>query len=198
MGRSFVVPDYQKQYAPLLLLWKGIGLFVAANPSRPVLFGPVSISNDYNPVSRRLIVRYLEAQESVRDLGAFVKPRRRFPTVARGADNEAISLMLRNTDELSAVTADIEPDGKGIPILLKQYLKLGGKLLAFNLDPAFSNALDGLILVDLRHTAPAILNRYMGPAGAGNFLSYHQEPSQSLQKPRDQSTPRRVPHRYLP
>lgn len=174
MGRSFVVPDYQKQYAPLLLLWKGIGLFVAANPSRPVLFGPVSISNDYNPVSRRLIVRYLEAQESVRDLGAFVKPRRRFPTVARGADNEAISLMLRNTDELSAVTADIEPDGKGIPILLKQYLKLGGKLLAFNLDPAFSNALDGLILVDLRHTAPAILNRYMGPAGAGNFLSYHQ------------------------
>jgi hypothetical protein len=75
------------------------------------------------------------------------------------------------------VTADIEPDGKGIPILLKQYLKLGGKLLAFNVDPIFSNALDGLILVDLRHTAPAILNRYMGPASARQFLSYHQRAS---------------------
>jgi putative hemolysin len=177
MGRSFVTPEYQKQYAPLLLLWKGIGQFVSKDPSHPVLFGPVSISNDYNPVSRRLIVRYLQAQESVRDLAALVKPRRRFQTRTFGSDNEAISLMLRNTDELSSVTADIEPDGKGIPILLKQYLKLGGKLLAFNVDPIFSNALDGLILVDLRHTAPAILNRYMGPASARQFLSYHQRAS---------------------
>jgi putative hemolysin len=174
MGRSFVTPEYQKQFAPLLLLWKGIGLFVAAMPSHPVLFGPVSISNDYNPVSRRLIVRYLQAQESVRDLVGLVRPRRRFPTHSRGTDNEAISLMLRNTDELSAVTADIEPDGKGIPILLKQYLKLGGKLLAFNVDPLFSNALDGLILVDLRQTPIAILNRYMGRDGARQFLRYHQ------------------------
>jgi putative hemolysin len=177
MGRSFVTPAYQKQYAPLLLLWKGIGQFVSKDPSHPVLFGPVSISNDYNPVSRRLIVRYLQAQESVRDLAHLVKPRRRFQTRAFGSDNEAISLMLRNKDELSSVTSDIELDGKGIPILLKQYLKLGGKLLAFNVDPLFSNALDGLILVDLRQTAPAILNRYMGPAGARQFLSYHQRAS---------------------
>jgi putative hemolysin len=177
MGRSFVAPEYQKQYAPLFLLWKGIGSFVANDPSHPVLFGPVSISNDYNPVSRRLIVRYLQAQESVRDLASLVRPRRRFQTRALGSDNEAISLMLRNTDELSSVTSDIEPDGKGIPILLKQYLKLGGKLLAFNVDPIFSNALDGLILVDLRQTPPAILNRYMSPAGARQFLSYHQRAS---------------------
>jgi putative hemolysin len=177
MGRSFVAPDYQKQYAPLLLLWKGIGQFVSKDPSHPVLFGPVSISNDYNPVSRRLIVRYLQAQESVRDLADLVKPRRRFQTRSFGSDNEAISLMLRNIEELSSVTSDIEPDGKGVPILLKQYLKLGGKLLAFNVDPIFSNALDGLILVDLRQTAPAILNRYMGPAGARQFLSYHRRAS---------------------
>jgi hypothetical protein len=85
-----------------------------------------------------------------------------------------ISLMLRDTDELSAVTADIEADGKGIPILLKQYLKLGGKLLGFNVDPGFGDALDGLIFVDLRQTAPAVLQRYLGKDGLKQFLGYHQ------------------------
>ena len=91
----------------------------------------------------------------------------------RGVDNDAIRLMLRDSDELSSMTADIEADGKGIPVLLKQYLKLGGRLLAFNVDPVFSDALDGLILVDLRQTAPAVLNRYMGREGTRQFLGYH-------------------------
>jgi putative hemolysin len=43
LGRSFVRPEYQRQYAPLLLLWKGIARFVAAHPETPVLFGAVSI-----------------------------------------------------------------------------------------------------------------------------------------------------------
>ena len=48
LGRSFVRPEYQRQYAPLLLLWKGIARFVAARPETPVLFGAVSISNEYS------------------------------------------------------------------------------------------------------------------------------------------------------
>ena len=56
-------------------------------------------------------------------------------------------------------------------MLLKQYLKLGGKLLAFNVDQQFSNALDGLIVVDLVKTDPRLLDRYMGRAGAAEFLS---------------------------
>src|SRR5256885_4994402 len=31
LGRSFVRPEYQRQYAPLLLLWKAIGRYVALN-----------------------------------------------------------------------------------------------------------------------------------------------------------------------
>jgi putative hemolysin len=178
MGRSFVRPEYQKQYAPLSLLWKGIGIFAAQKPENPVLFGPVSISNEYHPVSRRLIVRYLQAQASIQELAGLVKPRRKFHTL-RGNDNEAVSMMLRDSEELSAITADIEADGKGIPVLLKQYLKLGGKLLSFNIDPVFSNALDGLILVDLRQTPPAILQRYMGRDGVKQFLGYHQSEKDS-------------------
>jgi putative hemolysin len=173
LGRSFVRPEFQKQYAPLLLLWKGIAAVASRRPDHPVLFGAVSISNDYQPVSRRLMVRYLEAYQSSPDLAGLVRARKPFHAERRGTDNESISLMLRDIEELSAVTADIEPDGKGIPILLKQYLRLGGKLLGFNIDAKFSNALDGLIMVDLRQTPGAILQRYLGKEAAARFVAYH-------------------------
>ena len=65
-------------------------------------------------------------------------------------------------EDLSAPIADLEPDGKGIPILVRQYVKLGGKLLAFSVDPRFGNTLDGFVMVDLTRTSPEILARYMG------------------------------------
>lgn len=174
LGRSFVIPEYQKQYAPLLLLWKGIATLISRRPDHPILFGAVSISNDYKAVSRRLIVRYLEANQFSPDLAGLVRPRKPFQAKHRGtSDNESISLMLRSVEELSALTADIEPDGKGIPVLLKQYLRLGGKLLGFNIDPKFSNALDGLIMVDLRQTPAAVLQRYLGKEAAAKFAAFH-------------------------
>ncbi|MCK5739923.1 glycerol acyltransferase, partial [bacterium] len=59
-----------------------------------------------------------------------------------------------------------------IPVLVKQYLKLGGKILAFNVDPDFQNSLDGFIVVDLTETKPAILNCYLGKEGTKKFLAY--------------------------
>ncbi len=174
LGRSFVAPEYQKQFAPLMLLWKGIGAHIAAHPENPILFGPVSISNEYHPLSRSLIVDFLQRQKSIDDLAPLVEPRQRLPKHRRGADDELVKRMLHDIDDLSAVTGDIEPDGKGVPVLLRQYLKLGGKLLGFNVDRAFSNALDGLILVDLRETPAAISSRYLGRDGLRRFLSHHR------------------------
>ena len=71
-----------------------------------------------------------------------------------------------DVEDLSDVISDLEPSRAGIPVLLRQYLKLGGKLLGFNVDPEFSNALDGLILVDLTKTEPRLLERYLGKAEA--------------------------------
>ena len=80
-----------------------------------------------------------------------------------------------DVDELSSWISDIETDGKGVPILLKQYLKLGGKLLSFNIDPSFGNVLDGLIMVDLTRTEPKLLKRYMQSEGFESFMSYHRQ-----------------------
>jgi hypothetical protein len=63
-------------------------------------------------------------------------------------------------EDLSALVSDVEQQPIGIPVLLRQYLKLGGKLLGFNIDPKFANALDGLILVDLTKTEPKMLKRF--------------------------------------
>jgi len=177
MGRSFVSPEYQKTYAPLLLLWRGIGAYVARNPRYRVLFGPVSISNDYHPNSRQLIVSFLKEYCQAEDLARLVRARSPFrtrplPGWEPGTENGTAWDM----EEFSAFIADIETDQKGMPILLKQYLKLGGRLLGFNLDPHFSNALDGLIVVDLVETDPRLLDRYMGKEGAASFLSYHNRP----------------------
>ena len=85
-----------------------------------------------------------------------------------------MSQALRDLDELSQPITDLESDGKGLPILLRQYAKIGGKLLGFNVDRKFSNVLDGLVVVDLRQTEPAVLERYMGREGAARFREAHR------------------------
>lgn len=171
LGRSFIRPEYQKKYAPLLLLWKGLGRHVARHPETPVLFGAVSISNDYTPASRQLLARFLEQQQAHEELARLVRPRRPFLRGKGVREDRAIRGFFRDLDSVSAVVADMEADGKGVPVLLRQYVKLGGKLLGCNVDPRFSDALDGLVLVDLRKTNRDILDRYMGGDGAAAFLA---------------------------
>jgi len=179
LGRSFVRPEYQRQYAPLLLLWKGIARFVAAHPETPVLFGAVSISNEYSSLSREMIVRYFEQRqgkdEDGRDFADLIQARTPFraPKLRRW-DCGAICSALRDLDELAEPISDVEEDGKGLPILLKQYAKVGGRLVGFNLDRKFSDVVDGLVIVDLRQTEPAVLDRYMGKAGYADFRRFHR------------------------
>jgi len=174
LGRSFVRPEYQRQYAPLLLLWKGIARLVTTRPEIPILFGAVSISNDYNEASREMIYRFFESRIGEDELAGLIEPRRPFrPDLLRRWDCRSMCRALRDLDELSEPITDVEADGKGLPILLRQYAKIGGKLLAFNVDRKFSNVLDGLVVVDLRQTDPAVLDRYMGRESAANFRKLH-------------------------
>ena len=92
----------------------------------------------------------------------------------RGYDTKALKYLTKDIDEISNLISEFEYDSKGVPILLKQYLKLSGKILGFNVDPDFSRVLDALIFVDLTKTTPKILERYMGKEGAASFLGYHK------------------------
>ena len=174
LGRSFVRLEYQRQYAPLLLLWKGIGAYLVRHPETPVLLGPVSMSNSYNRVSRELLVRYFSQKKPASPLCNLVHPRRPF-RLARIRDWEArtVARLLEDDDALSTTIADIEHDSKGLPILLRHYLRLGGQVLAFNVDREFSDVLDGLLVVDLRTTPFEVLSRYMGKIATTEFLAKH-------------------------
>jgi putative hemolysin len=76
MSRSFVRPEYQRSYTPLLLLWKGIGQFVVRHPRYKTLFGAVSITDDYRSYSRRLMATFLESNSFLQDLSQMVRPRK--------------------------------------------------------------------------------------------------------------------------
>lgn len=171
LGRSFVRPEYQKSYAPLLLLWKGIGQFLLRNPQYKLLFGPVSISNGYTAASRNLMVKFLSAYRQSGELAPLVRARNPFRLQGSKLADELMGATVWDIEELSALIADVEMDRKGLPVLLKQYLKLGGELVAFHVDRKFKDALDGLIVVDLRKTDARVLERYMGKEGAAQFLS---------------------------
>jgi putative hemolysin len=175
LGRSFITQEYQRQYAPLLLLWKGIARFIALHPETPVLFGAVSISNEYNATSREMIVRYFESRQDGQEFAEFIQPRTPFraPKLRRW-DFGALCNVSRDLDELAEPISDLEMDGKGLPILIRQYAKLGGKLVGFNLDRKFSDVVDGLVIVDLRETEPQILERYMGKDAYARFRRFHK------------------------
>ncbi len=167
LGRSFVRPEYQTSFAPLLTLWKGITKFVEQNPAYKTLFGPVSISALYQPVCRQLMASFLTRTLAAPDWAALVKPKRPLPALETARDG-------MDLDELCRVLGDIDAGRPGLPVLLRQYLKLGGRLLGFNVDAAFGDALDGLIVVDLTKTDPKILRRYMGKAESERFLAFHR------------------------
>ncbi|MEI8241816.1 MAG: GNAT family N-acyltransferase [bacterium] len=174
LGRSFVRPEYQRAYTSLLLLWKGISAFIGKNPRYRILFGPVSITNEYREASRNMIIESLRRIRMSSDLADLVKPRRP-PRPPRTAEWNQLEYrdFFDDMDQVAGLVEEVEPDHKGIPVLLRQYLKLGGRLVAFNVDPDFSFVVDGLILVDLKSADPKTLRRYMGNDVADSYLRFH-------------------------
>ncbi len=173
VGRSFVNPDYQRNPRALFLLWKGIAHFIRDRKDGPgILFGPVSISADYHPAIRRLMARALSWHHGDAELKRIVQPRCADNGSQPPLNRDALS-GLGNLKRLSTMILRLE-ENKRIPVLLRHYLGLNGRLIAFNLDPAFNDSLDGLIVVDLRNTNQRVLQQYMGKNGANDYLDRHK------------------------
>jgi putative hemolysin len=189
MGRSFVRPEYQRSFSPLLMLWRGIGHYVAKYPKYKILFGPVSINKEYQSSSRQLMVTFLKIHNYLPELAAKVKARTPFRSrKIKGWDKKHSKRIISSIDEVSEVVSDLEWDDKGVPILLKQYLKMGGKLLGFNIDPNFSDVLDGLILVDVTKTDPKIMERYMPREQLMKFHELHKSDAYTKDLPKSKPT----------
>lgn len=169
MGRSFIREEYQRKPTALALLWRGIGEYLVQNPQYKVLFGPVSISRSYQATSMRLMLEYLQRSRGDAVFAALVKAKNPPRASVNDEESRAIDALVEDDDDVSSLISEIEDDNKGMPVLLRYYLRLGARVLSFNVDPAFGECVDGLIVVDLRKTEPRLLKRFMGEDGFGRY-----------------------------
>ena len=170
LGRSFVRLEYQRDYQPLLLLWRGIGQFIVRHPEYRYLFGPVSISARYAPASRTAMTTFLQRHHGDDTRSALVTP------LHPDQSASAASPVAATATEADRLVASLEPDGKGMPVLLRQYLKLGARALGISIDPAFGDVTDVLVVVDLTAVNPAVLRRYVGDDGLTIYQAHHLKP----------------------
>ncbi len=172
LGRSFVRPEYQRSYSALMLLWKGIGRYLMRHPQYRILFGPVSITNDYHPVSQEILVQFLRHRNATDRRTSHVTPRRPF-RIKTELTSALVDLDNVDLNIISDLLSTVESDEKGVPVLLRQYLKFGGQILGFNIDPNFNNSIDCLLWADLTRTELPLLKKYMGRDGAAEFCRRH-------------------------
>ncbi len=163
MGRAFITPEYQRHPASLDTLWMGIGRYLCKHPEYRYLYGTVSVSSEYEPSTRALILSFLQHHCMNEELAKEVKAY--FPPKALKLYSEDARLIpkgLKDIRLLSHMVTDLEKDGKHIPVLLKQYLRLGGQMLSFGIDEDFGGTLDGLVLVDMCKAPARVLRRFCG------------------------------------
>ncbi len=157
LGRSFLVPEYQKSFQGLFLLWRGIGAFVCKFPHYRTLYGTVSLSKLYNPRSVALI------QQALVSPTESVTPHKEFdfalhPEISDFAKEYDLST------HLTTLLAAIESDGKDIPVLAKHYLKLGAKFHCLGIDGNFNDTPGLLLSVELPKAPEKLLKLYLGDA----------------------------------
>ena len=80
----------------------------------------------------------------------YVRPKKEFKVKLKDADKEFVF------DETQAdlimfdrLIDEVEPGNLRLPVLIKKYIKQNAKVVAFNVDPLFNNAVDGLMYIKI-------------------------------------------------
>ncbi len=170
VGRALVTQEFQKDYAPLHLLWKGLGAVIARNPELRYLFGPTSLSLDLRPLTLRTIISYLDQHHGSKELSKLVKGRDVPKKMLRAGKKGSLTKNL-TYNAMSALVRDME-DGRSIPVLFKHYLRLGGRIAAFHADLSF-NTLDAFLFMDLADSPLHLLSRYLKGQDLEDFYARH-------------------------
>ncbi|RMD71770.1 MAG: hypothetical protein D6818_07455 [Bacteroidetes bacterium] len=88
------------------------------------------------------------------ELAQYLEPRKPFRVETDKVDLDALVDSLGDgIQSLDQLIEDIEPDHIRLPVLIRQYIKLNARFISFNVDPNFSDVLDGFIILDL-HDVP--------------------------------------------
>lgn len=159
LGRSFIRKEYQLKPLPLFLLWKGILKYLMDKPRYRYLIGPVSISNSFSKFSKSLIVDYINRNHFDNEMAAFVKPKKKFKVDFSKIDTRALLSGEDTLKNLDSLISEVETRNVKVPVLLRQYIGLNAKIIGFNIDPKFSDSLDGFLVLDLRKIPEDMLDK---------------------------------------
>lgn len=159
LGRSWVRKEYQQRPLPLFLLWKGILKYLLENPKYRYLIGPVSISNSFSKFSKSLIVSYISRYHFDHDLAKYVKPRKKFKVDFSKIDTSLLFEPKNSLKSLDSLISEIEVTHMKVPVLLRQYISLNAKIICFNIDPKFSDSLDGFLVLDLENVPKEMVEK---------------------------------------
>ena len=155
LGRSFIIPEFQRSPQGLFMLWRGIGEFANQFPQYRVLYGTVSISKLYTPQSVAVI------EHGLIDAAEHVSPRASFP-FALHPQLQAFDAQHGLKPFVEIFMQSLEADGKGLPVLAKQYQKLGAKFHALGIDKSFNDTPGLLLSVEMRNVPARVQKRYLG------------------------------------
>ncbi|SKB27850.1 lysophospholipid acyltransferase family protein [Daejeonella lutea] len=159
LGRSWIRKEYQLKPLPLFLLWKGILKYLLDNPHYRYLIGPVSISNSFSKFSKSLIVDYISNHHFDHELAQYVRPRKEFKVDFSKIDKDLLMEPSESLKDLDSLISEVETTHLKVPVLLRQYIALNAKIICFNIDPKFSDSLDGFLVVDLEKIPAEMLEK---------------------------------------
>lgn len=147
MGRAYISNEYQLKPLPLFLLWKGIVHVCLRNPEHKFLMGGVSISNKFSDFSKSLMIEFMRSHYYDSAVAQYIHPKNEFKIKIKERDK---NLFLEDMDadlgKLDKLIDDLEP-GMRLPVLIKKYIKQNAKVVSFNVDPNFNDAIDGLMYI---------------------------------------------------
>jgi putative hemolysin len=148
MGRAFIIKDYQQKPMPLFLLWKGIVHVTLRYPNHKFLMGGVSISNKFSDFSKSLMIDFMKSNYYDPFIAQFVRPKKEYKVKLKDCDKDFVfDATKADLNKFDKIIEEIEPGALRLPVLIKKYVKQNAKLVAFNVDPAFNNAIDGLMYI---------------------------------------------------
>lgn len=150
LGRAFIIKQYQQKPMPLFLLWKGIVHTTLRFPNHKCLIGGVSISNRFSNFSKSLMIEFMKSHYYDPYLAQYVHPKKEFKVKLKDADKDFVfDATEADLNKFDKIIDEIEPGALRLPVLLKKYIKQNARLIAFNVDPLFNNAVDGLMYIQI-------------------------------------------------
>ncbi|WP_343330694.1 lysophospholipid acyltransferase family protein [Polaribacter staleyi] len=148
MGRAFIIGEYQQKPMPLFLLWKGIVHVTLRYPEYKFLMGGVSISNQFSDFSKSLMIEFMKSHYYDPYIAQYIYPKKEFKVKLKDADKDFVFDSTKaDMQKFDKIIDEIEPGALRIPVLIKKYVKQNARLVAFNVDPKFNNAVDGLMYI---------------------------------------------------